>query len=380
VFPLPHARIVFTKMPPSRTPLGAISGNRFKGCEISPYMRGKVVGKASEGRNPYQIARDLKLNRETVRYTLQQDGLRNDGHSLPRKPRKKAYTDHEERLLVRHVRLNPKDTYKQVITACNLRCKITTIKKILKQHGICNWRAKKRPELTEAHAAARLAWCLAHRGWTAEEWGLVCWSDECSVERGRGKRTEWVFRTPAQKWNQEMVQTYGTGKNMKIMVWGAFWDTGRSGCYIMDRDFESAKHGYSAKSYLEVLDAEVEPIFKKLDDGYSFMQDNASIHRAHIVQAWFRARGITQIENWPAYSPDLNPIEHIWWHLKVRVYEMFPEVAADKSESEDARQRLESCIQAAWDTLDESLFNNLYASMHDRMEACIAAQGWHTKY
>jgi hypothetical protein len=145
------------------------------------------------------------------------------------------------------------------------------IKKILKQYGICNWRAKKRPELTEVHAASRLAWCLAHRGWTAEEWELVCWSDECSVERGWGKRTEWVFRTSAQKWNQDMVQTYGTGKNMKIMVWGAFWDTEQSGCYIMDRDFESAKHGYSAKSYLEVLNAEVEPIFKKLDNGYSFI-------------------------------------------------------------------------------------------------------------
>ena len=161
-------------MPPSRTPLGAISGNRFKGCEISPYMRSKVVGKASEGRNSYQIARDLKLKRETVRYTIQQDELHNNGHSLPRKPRNKAYTDHKERLLVCHMQLNPKDTYKQVITACNLYCKTTMIKKIFKQYSICNWRAKKRLDLIEAHAALRLAWYLAHREWTAEEWRLVC--------------------------------------------------------------------------------------------------------------------------------------------------------------------------------------------------------------
>jgi len=160
-------------MPPTRTPLGSISRNRPKGCEISPYMRGQVISQAFKGAKPTEIARDLKLDRSTVNYTLHQDELRNDGHSLPRKPRRKSYTNAEERLCVRHVRLNPKDIYKQVIEACNLRCKRETVKKILKRHSIANWRAKKRLELTEAHALKRLAWALAHRGWTGEEWGLI---------------------------------------------------------------------------------------------------------------------------------------------------------------------------------------------------------------
>jgi hypothetical protein len=53
----------------------------------------------------------------------------------------------------------------------------------------------------------------------------------------------------------------------------------------MDRDFESAKHGYSVESYLEVLEAEVAPIFESLDKGYEFIQDNTSIHRAGKVKA-----------------------------------------------------------------------------------------------
>jgi hypothetical protein len=98
---------------------------------------------------------------------------------------------------------------------------------------------------------------------------------------------------------------------MKIIIRGASWDVRRSGCYIINRDFKLAKHGDSARLYLEVYKAEVVLIFKELDNGYLFIQDNASIHRAHLVQAWFTAHGIIQIGNWPAYSPDLNPIKHI---------------------------------------------------------------------
>jgi hypothetical protein len=62
---------------------------------------------------------------------------------------------------------------------------------------------------------------------------------------------------------------------------------------------------------LEVYEAEIALIFEELNDGYLFMQDNASIYRAHSVQAWFMAYSITQIGNWPVYSLDLNPIKHI---------------------------------------------------------------------
>lgn len=110
-----------------------------------------------------------------------------------------------------------------------------------------------------------------------------------------------------------MIQTYDSKKNMKVMVWASFWDLGRSSLYIMDRDFESKKHRYSAESYLEVLDAQVALIFETLGtngDKYDFMQDNASIHTASKVKDWFKARGIPCLEDWPLYSPDLNPIEH----------------------------------------------------------------------
>jgi hypothetical protein len=42
---------------------------------------------------------------------------------------------------------------------------------------------------------------------------------------------------------------------------------------------------------------------------------------------------------------------------------MFPEVVAYKGNSKDNRQRLESCLQAAWDIIPQEFFDNLYQSM-----------------
>ena len=148
----------------------------------------------------------------------------------------------------------------------------------------------------------------------------------------------------------------------------------------MDRDFELKKHRYFANSYLEVLDAEVAPAYTSLDPKYVFMQDNAAIHTAYKVYNQFSDHEIATVTDWPPYSSDLNPIEHIWWELKTKVFKMFPEIASDTSKSENARQRLESALQAAWDTIDKTAFDKLGATMGHRIEACIAAEGWHTKY
>ena len=96
-----------------------------------------------------------------------------------------------------------------------------------------------------------------------------------------------------------MVQTYSTNKNMKTIVQGAFQDYRRSNLYIIDQDFKSKKHRYLAESYLEVLEAKVALIFKDLELGYKFIQDNASIYKAKKVKAWFLDYSILFVLNQP---------------------------------------------------------------------------------
>jgi DDE superfamily endonuclease len=145
-----------------------------------------------------------------------------------------------------------------------------------------------------------------YREWV-EEWKSIIFSDECSMERGKGGQREWVFRLPSQKWLPEMVQTYRKSTDISIIVWGAIWYGGRSNLVIMERDEDSRGEGYSANSYLQVLNQEMPKCF---EPGRIFMQDNASIHTAKNITQWFEDHSILLL-NWAPYSPDMNPIEHL---------------------------------------------------------------------
>jgi hypothetical protein len=140
-----------------RTPLGPRSRNARRGPELTPYQRGLIVGAASLGKKPTRIARQYKLPLETVKSTLRLNLVRNEGQLKPRSGRPKAYSDRGERKILQQVQLHPKCTYVDVRKACVVTLCNSTLKSILKKHGILNWRAKKRPALTEEHATACLA-------------------------------------------------------------------------------------------------------------------------------------------------------------------------------------------------------------------------------
>ena len=75
-------------------------------------MRGKIAGYRLFTSSPAEIIMGLNIRLPTVRYTLSVDYLRYKGSTLLKDPRRKSYSLAEERMLLRHVRLYPKDTYK----------------------------------------------------------------------------------------------------------------------------------------------------------------------------------------------------------------------------------------------------------------------------
>ena len=67
----------------------------------------------------------------------------------------------------------------------------------------------------------------------------------------------------------------------------------------------------SSNRYIrEVLQPEGLPLFKATPHAI-FQQDNARPNVARIMQAFFQRRWVSLL-SWPARSPDMSPIEHVW--------------------------------------------------------------------
>ena len=101
------------------------------------------------------------------------------------------------------------------------------------------------------------------------------------------------------------------------------------------------------------------------------MDDNARPHRPAQVEELLEREDIRRME-WPARSPDLNPIEHVWDALGRRI--------AARPNAPMTIQHLSNALIEEWNALPQGLITILVESIGSRCRACIAVRGDHTPY
>jgi len=110
-----------------------------------------------------------------------------------------------------------------------------------------------------------------------------------------------------------------------------------------------------------------------------FQQDNAPVHKAYNVMDWLERNSIAVVDH-PSYSPELNPIEHVWVWLKERLHQQYPRIADTPGGKAAARRRLAQVLPLVWKTIPAEFFQNLWKSMPGRVAAVFEARGGYTKY
>ena len=172
-----------------------------------------------------------------------------------------------------------------------------------------------------------------------------------------------------QRDNQRLVAKYvsQTSKNKKaVMVWLAINSSGESLLLRCD-DLQDSL------SYQNTILARALPFIRRRSTAKAkkviFMQDGAPCHTSASTLRWLRNNRVKLLTNWPACSPDPNPVENIWSMLaQAMVGQCFS--------TQDA---IFNAVQAALSEIPQRKIAALYTSMIRRLSAVSLAKGAHTK-
>jgi hypothetical protein len=180
------------------------------------------------------------------------------------------------------------------------------------------------------------------------------------VARGRWRQLNTAYA------ERNIVETVPFGGG-SVMVWGC-------ASYDCSLDLITVRVNLNWQIYRQnILEASVVPHFDNhpLNTRPVFMDDSARPHRDRVITDYLRDESITTLP-WPARSPNLNPIEHIWDIIGLRVKERTSPV--------QTLNDLKQTLHQEWQRLTQVQIRHLVGSMRRRLAAVIRVNGSYTHY
>ncbi|QRW24454.1 Transposable element Tcb2 transposase [Rhizoctonia solani] len=237
-----------------------------------------------------------------------------------------------------------------------------TVRHALLEAGLRAVKKTRKPKLTPKHIKDRIAFARAHKDWTVADWKQVLWSDETTITRLWSDGVYWGWARPGEKLSDRLITPALSHGGGSFMFWGCMgWPGTGYGCKV--------EGSFNKEVYEEILGDEFTRSLKHLGmkaREVIYMHDNARPHKAKAPTEWLKNHGVECLE-WPANSPDLNPIENLWAELKRRLgeYEEVP----------NGMLELWERVQVVWDEFAPEYCQKLIETMPRRMAMVLERKG-----
>lgn len=241
---------------------------------------------------------------------------------------------------------------------------VDTVKRCLRAKGYVGRVAVKKPLLRPPNVRKRLLFAQKHKDWSIDKWKSVLWTDESKFELFGSKRRQIVRRRKGERFKKQCIAPTVKHGGGSVTVWG---------CFSYDGVGELVKiEGIMRKEhYHNILQRSAIPSGVGLIGyGFTFQQDNDPKHTSHLCMNYLRSKeelGVLEIMDWPAQSPDVNPIELLWEELDRQVKNMRPTSVGQLFDN----------LKLAWENLATEKIQKLVERLPRICAALIKARGGH---
>jgi transposase len=336
---------------------------------------GKLTQKAKKemfhllasGLGQREVSRLLKIPLSTVSWHANKQGFKPG----PKKGRPKILSSRDENFIAKEISTgrieNATKMSREIKERFDISVSRLTVSRVLKNKGFKSAEKKEKPQLSSKNIKSRFEFAKSHKDWTLDDWKRVIFSDETKINRFNSDGRTWYWSKDPSILDEKSVKPSVKHGGGGILLWGCLTFQGVGYCCKIDSTMDQ----YLYKSILE--DDLMKSIrYYNLDPSkVIFQHDNDPKHTAKSVKEWL-AQQEFQVMIWPAQSPDLNPIEHLWFHVK-KTLNQFETPARGINE-------LWERIQNVWNEISPEICSNLIESMPRRIEAVFKAKGKWTKY
>ena len=111
--------------------------------------------------------------------------------------------------------------------------------------------------------------------------------------------------------------------------------------------------------YVSIMEKHLKEMERMAWKNFELIWDNAPKHTSNLAKEFYK-KHCKRID-WPAYSPDLNPIENIWSIMKSSLNQINTSKISE----------VISEVKEIWEELNKEYIDNCIESMPSRLQECI---------